>query len=542
MTYKTRSGSRYHLTYGCYGATISCDGTGLSPCSRCVMSSGNNAKGQMPSQGMAPRPTGTAGSSHGNVTEQPPEAVDATRLDAMMSSVMPSGAREVSDALANAGFPCHAVGGCVRDSLMGRVPHDWDLTTSATVEEMRKAFSVAGIKTYDTGVQHGTLTVVPSNGEPYEVTTYRIDGTYSDGRHPDEVTFTDRLEDDLVRRDLTMNAIAWSPSDGIVDPFGGIDDIRRGTVRAVGNPVDRMTEDGLRVMRAIRFASVLGFEMDADTARATHDCLPMLDEISWERKRDELVKMLASKDSEALSKMLREHSDVVFAVVPELAATATTPQRHLWHRFDNVWDHIVEVVANTPDDSYVRLAALLHDSGKPACLKVHDDDGGRTSFRGHPSVSTTLARAAMDRLRFDAKTRDRVSLLVAEHDRRVSPTMKSVRKAFVRFGSREVFDEWIALRRADVMGQSEYAQSQELPKLAEINRIADELEEQESVFSLRDMRLRGSDLLDMGMRTGPAVGKVLGDAFALVVDDVLPNERDALLAYARERIAAMTDR
>lgn len=548
MAYRTRSGKRYHLMLGCYGATISCGEAGLSPCSRCVSKGAGGKAGDEGTAGVGGSPSGVASDGrqgNASVTDGMQEATrsdrpDITRLDATLRTVMPDGVGEVSDALASAGFPCHAVGGCVRDSLMGRNPHDWDLTTSATVEQMRDVFAKAGIKTYDTGVQHGTITAVPSDGEPYEVTTYRIDGDYSDGRHPDEVVFTDRLEDDLVRRDLTINAIAWSPDDGIVDPFDGIGDIRRGTIRAVGNPYDRMTEDGLRVMRAMRFASVLGFEMDAETASAVHGCLPMLDSVSWERKRDELTKMLASEDTASLARMMREYPDVIFSVVPELGATATTPQKHPWHRFDNVWDHTVEVVANTPNDPHVRLAALLHDSGKPSCLEIHEEDDGRTSFHGHPSISADLARAALDRLRCDTKTRDRVCLLVAEHDRHVSPTRRSVRRAFVRFGSREVFDEWMALRRADVMGQSDYAQSQELPKLDEIRRVADELEAQESVFSMRDMRLRGADLLGMGMRTGPAVGRILKDAFDLVLDGTLPNERDALLAYATERVAGLS--
>lgn len=524
MPYRTRSGRCWHERLGCHGATTACGTEGLSPCRSCV---GRGGRRDAPGGGA----TGLSGMSLSG-----PPSHDTDTAPASPAISLPAGASEVSGALAAAGFPCHAVGGCVRDAALGLEPHDWDMTTPATVAEMHAALGSAGLSVYDTGAEHGTVTAVASDGEPYEVTTYRIDGAYSDGRHPDSVEFTDDIRADLARRDLTVNAMAWSPGSGLVDPFGGMGDIRDGIIRCVGNPVDRLSEDALRIMRVVRFAARLGFSVDPATAAAVHSLRGRLAGVAWERKRKELEALLSTADAASLASVLREYSDVVFEVVPELAACKETPQHHPWHRFDDVWDHTVEVVANTPADPVIRLAALLHDSGKPACLEIREEDG-RTSFRGHPAVSAGLARQALDRLRCDARTRDEVVLLVAQHDRNVPATPRGVRRAFVRLGSKETFDRWLALRRADVMGQSDYAQARELPHLDAVEAMAGRLAEEEGMFSMSDMRLRGADLLALGMRPGPAVGEMLRDAFRLVVDGELVNDRDTLVAFAEERLA-----
>lgn len=526
MPYRTDHGRCWHERLGCHGAARACGTEGLSPCRSCVGRGGSSA-------GISSGPVASGG---GAVAQGDGRRDEFAAVPAMS---LPAGAKKVSEALSEAGFPCHAVGGCVRDAALGLPPHDWDMTTSATVEEMHKAFGTAGLRVYDTGAEHGTVTAVASDGEAYEVTTYRVDGAYSDGRHPDSVEFTDDIEADLARRDLTVNAMAWSPGGGLVDPFDGMSDIRDRTIRCVGDPVDRLSEDALRIMRVVRFAARLGFSVDPATSDAVHALRGRLADVAWERKCKELTTLLSTPDADSVASVLREYSDVIFEVVPELAACAETPQRHPWHRFDNVWDHTVEVVANTPADPVTRLAALLHDSGKPECLMVWGEDG-RTSFRGHPAVSARLARQALDRLHLDAKTRDAVVLLVAQHDREVPATPLGVRRAFVRLRSKEMFDRWLSLRRADVMGQSEYAQEQELPHLDAVEAMAGRLAEEEAMFSPSDMRLRGADLIELGMRPGPAMGELLRDAFRQVVDGELPNDRDALVRFARERLSSAT--
>lgn len=530
MPYRTDHGRCYHETYGCHGATTICGTDGLAPCSVCC------AGGKAGTGGDGAKAASSAGG--GAATASAPGGVPARRgmgPEEDVTIAMPEGAQAVSGALSEAGFPCHAVGGCVRDALLGVTPHDWDMTTPATVGEMHAAFEAAGLRVYDTGAKHGTVTVVDDDGEGYEVTTYRIDGEYSDGRHPDSVTFTDDITEDLARRDFTINAMAWSADGGMVDPFGGRDDLAAGLIRCVGDPCDRFSEDPLRIMRATRFAARLGFSIEDGTAAAMREMAPRLSAVSGERRQKELLGMLGTDDTDGLAGILRSHPEVVFAAVPSLASLSVTPQSHPYHRFGNVWDHTVEVVANTPNDPVVRLAALLHDCGKPACLEIRAD--GRTSFHNHPCESARVAREALDDLRVDSKTRDEVLRLVANHDLRLRPRAKDVRKAFVRFRSWESFKRWWHLRRADVLGQSEYAQSVELPNLDAVMGLARELAETEGIFSISDMRLRGADLIEMGMHPGPEMGEVLKEAFRHVLGGGIANEREALLRFAQGAVA-----
>lgn len=541
MPYRTEHGTHYHETAGCHGADIPCGTEGLSPCRSCCggRAAGGTA-GVTPASGAGEQGASEQGVGEAAAVATPGAAADAREVSARIAATMPAGAREVMAVLGASGFPCHAVGGCVRDAVLGAEPHDWDLATSATVDEMHRAFAAAGLPVHDTGAEHGTVTVVASDRGAYEVTTYRIDGDYSDGRHPDSVEFTDDIRKDLARRDLTINAMAWSPADGVIDPFGGLADLRGGTIRCVGNPVDRLTEDPLRIMRALRFAARLGFAIDPRTSGAIHSLCGRLAGVSGERRQKELAGILSAEDGQALGGLLREYRDVVFAAVPGLEPMAATPQRHPWHRFGNVWDHTAEVVANTPPDRVTRLAALLHDIGKPRCLAIGED--GVTHFKGHPAAGMDDARTALDALRMDTGTRDAVLRLVRLHDMLVPETRRGVRRAFVRLGSREAFDRWLALRQADVMGQSAYAQARELPRLDAVEAVARALDEEGAMFSPRDMALRGADLLAMGMEPGPAVGAILKEAFALVVDGELPNDPGALREFARGHIGESTAR
>ena len=319
---------------------------------------------------------------------------------------VPDGARQVIETLQGAGYEAYVVGGCVRDSILGRVPQDWDVTTSAKPMEVKALFK----RTIDTGIQHGTVTVmIGSVG--YEVTTYRIDGEYEDSRHPKEVIFTPSLEEDLKRRDFTINAMAYNEREGLVDLFGGMEDIDRKMIRCVGDPMARFGEDALRIMRAVRFSAQLGYEIDEGTKEAIRKLAPNLRNISAERIHAELVKLVTSDHPEYLR--IAYETGITAVVFPEFDDMMQTPQKHPHHCY-NVGDHTLVSMTKVPADKVLRLTMLFHDLGKPACLTVDED--GTTHFHGHPAVSEKLARAIMTRLRFDNDTLNLVCKLVKHHD------------------------------------------------------------------------------------------------------------------------------
>lgn len=423
-------------------------------------------------------------------------------------------------ALRAAGHEAWAVGGPVRDLLMGREPGDWDICTSATPEETEAVF--AGERLIETGLKHGTVTVLLA-GQPLEITTYRADGDYSDHRHPDAVRFSQSLEEDLARRDLTVNAMAYAPGEGLRDPFGGQADLKKGLLRAVGEPGRRFEEDALRVLRTLRFAAQLGFAIEKDTAAAMEKKKALLSFVSAERVRVELTKLLCGPDA---APVLRRFREIAAVVLPELAPCFDLDQRNPHHSLD-LWEHSLAALEVVPPEPCLRWAALLHDVGKPACFTV--DEAGTGHFYGHEKASAALADALLRRLRFSNGERERIVCLVELHGLPLPPEKKTLRRRLARLGEGDFF-ALLALQRADVTAQAPAYRSR-LAELDEAEAQARALLVEESCFSLKDLAVKGGDLLTLGLR-GPALGKTLNALLDAVLDEKAPNEKEKLLALA----------
>lgn len=430
------------------------------------------------------------------------------------------------------GFETFVVGGCVRDSLLGIRPHDWDICTSATPDEMLAICAERGIKTIKTGLKHGTITLVVEGG-CYEFTTFRIDGRYSDNRHPDSVTFTSNLHEDLARRDFTMNAMAYNDLYGLVDPFNGEEALRRKEIVCVGNPADRFQEDALRVMRALRFASTYGFTIEENTAAAIHQFAPSLNNVAAERIQAELCKLLIGKG--ALDVLLN-YSDVISTIIPELAPCIGFDQKNRYHEY-TIYDHIAHAVSNyVGDDLSVKVALLLHDIGKPQCF-TEDKRGGH--FHGHGLPSRDLADTVTKRLRFDNKTRDEVLTLVLYHDSVIDPTPKVVRRWLNKIGETK-FRKLLKVRMADIKAHSKGTQESRVKRCLALGNILDEVIEQEQCFSLKDLAINGRDVMSFGVPEGKYVGKVLNHLLDLVVDGSVPNEAEALMETIQQHLTVWT--
>ena len=436
---------------------------------------------------------------------------------------LPEGAVFVLQRLKENGFQGYVVGGCVRDSLLGLTPKDWDVCTDALPEEMQRIFRDQHV--IETGLKHGTLTVMYDH-EPYEVTTFRVDGEYTDHRHPDEVRFVKDVVDDLSRRDFTVNAMAWSPDTGLVDAFGGQEDLARQLIRCVGEPEKRFDEDALRIMRALRFAAVYGFAIEAETAAAIHRMKDTLPGVAAERIRVELAKLLCGWGA---GMMLREYADVIYTILPQLAAMHGFDQRTPYHAYD-VWEHTVRAVENAPATEVLRLTMLLHDSGKPAAFTV--DENGVGHARGHQKLSVQIAAEVLAYLKVDNATRDRVLQLVEAHDWPITTERTLLKRRLNKLGE-EALQQLIEVQRADALGKgTEDAQVIE-ERISEIRRALRELLAERPCVTLKDMAVGGRDL----MAEGVAHGKLLGETLNWLLDEViaerLPNERDALLMAAR---------
>ena len=358
---------------------------------------------------------------------------------------IPKPAKEILDSLHEAGYEAYVVGGCVRDSILGREPGDWDITTSARPEQVKKIFG----RTIDTGIAHGTVTVMMGK-EGFEVTTYRIDGEYEDGRHPKDVTFTASLVEDLKRRDFTINAMAYSEEEGIIDEFDGLLDIEKKTIRCVGDPKERFTEDALRMMRAVRFAAQLGYTIENDTREAIKELAPTLTRISAERVQVELVKLLTSPNPGKVRELYE--TGITGVVMPEFDKCFETLQNNPHHAY-NVGEHILKSIEAVEDTKVLRLTMLLHDIEKPSCRST--DDEGVDHFYGHAEKGAETAVAILRRLKFDRDTMDKVKQLVKYHDYRFPAEKKNVRKAVNKIGE-ELFPLYLEIKRADTIAQSDY--------------------------------------------------------------------------------------
>ena len=416
------------------------------------------------------------------------------------------------------GYEAYAVGGCIRDSILGREPEDWDITTSAMPEETKALFD----KTFDTGIQHGTITVLLEK-EGFEVTTYRIDGKYEDSRHPKEVTFTRNLREDLLRRDFTINAMAYNETDGLVDIFGGLEDLEAGMIRCVGNAKERFKEDALRILRGVRFAAQLGFDIEEDTRQGMKELAWTLQNISAERIQVELVKMITSKRPE----MVREAYELGMTriVLPEFDQLMTTGQETPHHMY-SVGEHTLHAMKNIRADKILRLAMLLHDMGKPALKTV--DEAGVAHFKKHALESERIAGNVLRRLKFDNDTIRKVTRLVRYHDLRMPATAKSVRRAMNQIGE-ELFPYYMEVRRADVLAQSMYQREEKIENLDQIEELYHQIVEDGDCVSLKDLAVTGRDLIASGMKPGKKIGEKLEELLKLVIEDPKLNTKEELL-------------
>jgi len=441
-----------------------------------------------------------------------------------MKIQLPEKVNTIIQTLQEHGYEAYAVGGCVRDSLLGREPGDWDITTSASPDETKKLFA----RTVDTGIEHGTVTVLLGK-EGFEVTTYRIDGKYEDGRHPTEVIFTRNLREDLLRRDFTINAMAYNDTEGIVDIFGGMDDLKRKIIRCVGNARERFGEDALRIMRGVRFAAQLGFSLEKETKEAMTELAPTLEKISAERIQTELVKLLVSDSPE----LIREayHLGVTAVILPEFDEMMRTGQETKYHRYD-VGEHTVQAVCNVPPDKVLRLTMLLHDVAKPE-MKTVDADG-TAHFKGHDIRGEQKAKEILRRLKFDNDTIHKVTKLVRWHDYRMPAEKKNVRKAMSKI-SAELFPMYLLVKRADILAHSMYRREEELENLSGLQKCYEEIVADHECVSLKQLAVTGTDLIGIGMKPGKQIGEVLNELLRIVLEYPEFNNKEHLLRFVQNR-------
>lgn len=441
---------------------------------------------------------------------------------------LPKEVEKIMDIITNAGFDAYLVGGCIRDFLMGEKPKDFDVTTDATPEEIHRVFDSRGeVYLIDTGIKQGTVTAI-LNHVPVEVTTFRKESSYSDNRHPDQVTFSKSIEDDLARRDFTMNAIAYNPRGNgeFVDLFYGQVDIKNSLVKAVGDPDERFREDALRIMRALRFASQLDFEIDEATARAMKTLKDSLNNISRERIQKELEGILCGK---AVERILRDYREIIEVIIPEITPMVGLDQCTPYHIYD-VWEHTIRVVSGISPEPVLRLAALFHDIGKPSCFTK--DEEGVGHFYGHPEVSTEMARRIMNRLKFDNHSKEKVLTLVRWHDLRPEPTERSLRRVLVKLG-KENFDGWIQIKRADNRAQSHIVSDRQ-GVIDQLEEIGHRLIEREGVLSVKSLDISGRDLMNLGLKEGPSVGRILELLLEDVMEQRISNSHDELINRAKK--------
>jgi len=433
---------------------------------------------------------------------------------------LPKDIQSAIERLEAAGFEAFVVGGCVRDSLLGLKPHDWDIATSALPNQVKELFSE--LPFYEAGIAYGTVTLL-FDGQAVEITTFRSEGAYLDNRHPSQVNFGTSLKEDLARRDFTMNALAYSPQKGLVDVFGGADDLAAGILRAVGKADERLLEDALRIMRALRFAANLGLEFEPGLRLALHENRALLGHVSVERINSELMRLLAG---EQVLSVLLEFPDVLAVFIPEIAPTIGFEQCTQYHKYD-VWTHTAYAVAGAVPDPLVRLILLFHDLGKPSTFFT--DEEGRGHFYGHDKVGEGIARERLLALRFDRRTIDTVAGLIAHHQDKLRA--ENVRRLLCRLGEKNL-RLLIEVKRGDIVSHADDFVSDRLDKLTEAEAELKRLLVEEACFALRDLAVDGTDLQALGYPQGRLLGDTLDALLDGVVDETLPNERAALLQAA----------
>ncbi len=442
-----------------------------------------------------------------------------------MRMILPENVKNIIETLEANGYEAYAVGGCVRDTLLSRMPEDWDVTTSAKPEEVKALFP----HTIDTGIQHGTVTVM-MNHVGYEVTTYRIDGEYEDARHPKEVTFTSNLIEDLKRRDFTINAMAYNDRTGLVDEFGGMGDLERGIIRCVGNPMDRFSEDALRMLRAVRFAAQLGFSIEEGTKEAIRKKASTIAKVSVERIAVELVKMISSNHPEEIKTAYELGLTGVF--MPEFDVAMRTGQHNIHHMY-TVGEHIIVSMQHVRPEKNIRLIMLFHDMAKPI-VKTTDEEGV-DHFRGHTQGGADMAKRILRRLKFDNATIEFVALMVKHHDDRPE-TPKGIRRMFSAIGLENV-PMMLEIKRADLLAQSTYQREEKLALVDSFEEAYRECVANNSCLQKKDMSVSGSDLIAMGMKPGKEMGQIIDRLFEAVIENPQMNEREKLLELAHKLIS-----
>ena len=441
---------------------------------------------------------------------------------------LPDDVQEIMSVIKEYGAKNYVVGGCVRDSILGREPHDWDICTSMLPGKLLVEFEEKGYRVIPTGLQHGTITV-HLNGSNYEITIFRRDGKYSDGRHPDTVEFTSDLIYDLERRDFTINAMAYNPEEGLVDPFNGCRDIQNRIIRCVGNPDDRFQEDGLRILRALRFSCQLNFVIDETTGRAMLDNKELISNVSMERINTEFIKIINAEY--VFSFPFYSYNKIISQFIPEVVPMVSFDQHNPYHYLD-VFAHSCQVLTICRiynADLITKLAAFFHDIGKPHCYQ--DDKNGIRHFKGHGKISADMTDAIMRRLKFDNDTRDKVVQLVYFHDASFEIGKKYVRRWLNKIGV-DQFKRLLVLRRADIMGQSELNRDERLQKLDAVKVCLEEVLAEKPAFSIRDLEIDGKDVMKyMLMDECPEVGYWLKHILKQVIDGHLQNNREDLIYY-----------
>ena len=436
---------------------------------------------------------------------------------------MPVKVSKIINMLNSAGFEAYAVGGCVRDSVLGREPNDWDITTSAMPEEVKAIFR----RTVDTGIKHGTVTVLLGD-EGFEVTTFRVDGEYTDHRHPEEVSFTRELEEDLLRRDFTINAMAYSDSTGLVDLYGGINDLEDKLIKAVGDPDARFDEDALRIMRAVRFAAQLGFDIEGRTKEAIIRHTEFLSDVSAERIEAELTKLITSAHPEKLIDAYE--LGITGVILPEFDMTMGVPQNNPYHKYD-VGRHIIAVMQNTPATKMMRYTALFHDISKPECRTT--DERGIDHFKMHAVLGADKAREIMRRLKMDNDTIHAVTRLIYWHDYGIKGdvTKRSLRRMMSKLGA-ENFPDYLAIRRADMAGQSDFRKEEKDEIYRNIEALYEEIIAEGDCLTIKDLAVNGGDIMKLGIPAGPKIGEILSYLLERVMDDPSLNEKSDLITLA----------
>ena len=439
-----------------------------------------------------------------------------------MKIKIPHNAQFIIDRLYEYGFECFAVGGCVRDSIIGREVNDWDFTTNATPDQIELCFSE--FTTVDIGKRFGTICVV-IDGQNFEITTYRTESGYEDSRHPEEISFSKNLSDDLSRRDFTVNALAYNDQVGLVDEYGGLADLEYGIIRAIGDPDLRFSEDALRILRALRFSSVLGFAIEHNTAQSILRNKDSLNLISGERILKELSKLLCGKDVDLI---LRRYREVIAVIIPEVSVMFDFDQKSLHHNKD-LWRHTVSAVKNTPCDEILRTTMLLHDLGKP--MTVSTDKKGFCHFHNHPKLSAAMAATILKRLHYPTSFINIVCILIEYHDVRLKPETPMIKRCMRDIGA-ENTERLLSIQRSDILAQSMYKREE---KIATLSAVVDEFERirnSNECYNLSMLEVNGKDIIHLGVSDGEKIGKVLNILLDEVIDGNLPNDKNSILLYA----------